>query len=54
MTDIRYNENGFRIVRPGTPYASTEIDLGNGKAIQMPGTGKRVEDKLRKMKEARG
>jgi hypothetical protein len=46
--------DSIRIVRPNTPYASTEIDLGNGKAIQIPGTGKRVEAKLRKMKEARG
>lgn len=46
--------DGIRIIRPGTPLAATEIDLGNRKAVQMPGTGKRVEAKLRKMKEARG
>lgn len=53
MSALTYVD-GIRIVRPGTPTASTEIALGNGKAIQMPGTGKRVEAKLRKMKEARG
>jgi hypothetical protein len=53
MTELIYI-NDLRIVRRGTPYASTEIDLGNGKAIQIPGTGKHVEAKLRKMKEARG
>lgn len=47
-------KDGFRIIRPGSANPATEIDLGNGKAIQMPGTGKRVEAKLAKMKEARG
>lgn len=51
---LTYSPAGFRIIRPGTDTASTEIDLGNGRAIQMPGTGKRVEKLLRELKEGRG
>lgn len=46
--------DGYRLVRPGSANPATEIDLGNGKSIQMPGTGKAVEKVLREMKEGRG
>jgi hypothetical protein len=48
-----YDARGFRTIRPGSANPATEINLGNGRAIQMPGTGKAVEKVLREMKEGR-
>ena len=45
--------NGFRIIREGAPNVSTEIDCGDGLAIQMPGTGAGVEAALLEARERR-
>ena len=39
--------NNIRIIRAGSVNPATELNLGNGKAIQMLGTGDHVEQQLR-------
>jgi hypothetical protein len=46
--------NNIRIIRAGSANPATEINLGNGKAIQMPGTGEHVEQHLRMLAGERG
>jgi hypothetical protein len=44
---VRYDDAGFRVIRPGTPQVATEYRAANGRTTQMAGEGDEVRERLR-------